>query len=62
MKFFAERIDKDVRRRAWRAFVKSSFERMTYTEAIAVLEKSGKTLRVPGQLGRWTCSPSTSAT
>ncbi len=39
MKFFAERIDKDCIARLER-FVSASFERMTYTEAIAHLEKA----------------------
>src|SRR3954468_11114354 len=39
--FFAERIDKDCVARLER-FVNAAFERMTYTEAIAALEKSGK--------------------
>ncbi len=37
--FFAERIDKDCVARLER-FVRSSFERMTYTEAVAALEKA----------------------
>ena len=41
MKFFADRIDKTCVARV-EAFVKSSFQRMTYTEAIAALERSGK--------------------
>jgi asparaginyl-tRNA synthetase len=40
LKFFAERIDKTCVVRLEK-FVGSSFERMTYTEAIAALEKSG---------------------
>jgi len=39
MKFFAERIDKDCIARLER-FISSSFERMTYTDAIAALEKA----------------------
>ncbi|MEX2213486.1 MAG: asparagine--tRNA ligase, partial [Phycisphaeraceae bacterium] len=39
MKFFAERIDKDCITRVEK-FVASSFERMTYTDAIAALEKA----------------------
>jgi asparaginyl-tRNA synthetase len=39
LKFFAERIDKGCVARL-EAFVRSSFERMTYTDAIAVLEKA----------------------
>ncbi len=50
MKFFAERIDKTCITRL-EAFVESSFERMTYTEAIAALEKSGKTFEFPVKWG-----------
>jgi asparaginyl-tRNA synthetase len=39
MKFFAERIDKEAITRLEK-FVDSSFERMTYTDAIAALEKA----------------------
>jgi len=46
LKFFAERIDKDCIRRL-EAFVASSFERLSYTEAIAALEKSGKRFEFP---------------
>ena len=41
MKFFAERIDKECIGRLEK-FVASSFERMDYTEAIGLLEKSGQ--------------------
>src|SRR5947208_10429094 len=41
MKFFADRIDKGCIERVEK-FVDSSFERMTYTDAIGILEKSGK--------------------
>jgi asparaginyl-tRNA synthetase len=50
MKFFAERIDKTCVTRV-EAFVKSTFERMTYTDAIAALEKSGKTFEFPVRWG-----------
>jgi asparaginyl-tRNA synthetase len=50
MKFFAERIDKDCIARVER-FVTASFERMTYTDAIAALEKSGKTFEFPVKWG-----------
>jgi asparaginyl-tRNA synthetase len=50
MKFFADRIDKGCIARLER-FVASSFERMTYTEAIAALEKSGKTFEFPVRWG-----------
>src|SRR4030095_16777426 len=46
LKFFADRIDKDCITRLER-FVSSSFERMTYTDAIAALEKSGKRFEFP---------------
>ena len=50
LKFFADRIDKDCIARLER-FVNSSFERMTYTEAIAALEKSGKKFEFPVHWG-----------
>jgi asparaginyl-tRNA synthetase len=50
MKFFAERIDKDCIARVER-FVGSSFERMSYTEAVAALEKSGKSFEFPVRWG-----------
>jgi asparaginyl-tRNA synthetase len=50
MAFFAERIDKTCIARV-EAFVRSSFERMTYTEAIAALERSGKKFEFPVQWG-----------
>jgi asparaginyl-tRNA synthetase len=50
MKFFAERIDKDCITRLER-FVSSSFERMTYTDAIRALEGSGKTFEFPVRWG-----------
>ena len=50
MKFFAERIDKTCLSRV-EAFVRSSFERMTYTDAIAALERSGKTFEFPVRWG-----------
>jgi asparaginyl-tRNA synthetase len=50
MKFFADRIDKDCVRRV-EAFVTSPFERVTYTEAIAALEKSGKAFEFPVSWG-----------
>jgi len=48
--FFAERVDKTCISRV-EAFVKSPFERMTYTDAIAALEKSGKTFEFPVSWG-----------
>ena len=50
MAFFAERVDKTCVARL-ESFVKSSFERMTYTEAIAALEKSGKKFEFPVRWG-----------
>jgi len=50
LKFFADRIDKTCIARLER-FVASSFERMTYTDAIAALEKSGKTFEFPVRWG-----------
>jgi len=48
--FFAERVDKACISRV-EAFVKSPFERMTYTDAIAALEKSGKKFEFPVHWG-----------
>jgi asparaginyl-tRNA synthetase len=51
--FFADRVDKGCVARL-EAFVGSSFERMTYTEAVAALEKvakSGKTFEFPVRWG-----------
>ncbi len=50
LKFFAERIDKDCINRV-ESFVKSPFERMTYTDAIAALEKSGRKFEFPVRWG-----------
>jgi asparaginyl-tRNA synthetase len=50
LKFFAERIDKGCIARL-ETFVRSSFERMTYTDAIAALEKSGKAFEFPVRWG-----------
>ncbi|HTM02428.1 MAG TPA: asparagine--tRNA ligase [Vicinamibacterales bacterium] len=50
LKFFAERVDKTCIDRV-ESFVRSPFERMTYTDAIAALEKSGKTFEFPVQWG-----------
>ena len=50
MKFFADRIDKDCLRRV-EAFVTSPFERMTYTDAIAALERSGRPFEFPVRWG-----------
>ena len=50
LKFFAERVDKGCVARV-EAFVKSPFERMSYTDAIAALEKSGKTFEFPVRWG-----------
>jgi asparaginyl-tRNA synthetase len=50
LKFFAERIDKDSVARLER-FVAAPFERMSYTDAIAALEKSGKKFEFPVDWG-----------
>jgi asparaginyl-tRNA synthetase len=50
MAFFAQRVQKDCIERLER-FVNASFERMTYTEAIGHLEKSGKTFEYPTAWG-----------
>ncbi|HEY3380438.1 MAG TPA: asparagine--tRNA ligase [Vicinamibacterales bacterium] len=50
MAFFAERVDKTCITRL-ETFVKSSFERMTYTDAIAALEKSGRPFEYPVRWG-----------
>jgi asparaginyl-tRNA synthetase len=50
MKFFADRIDKSCIARV-EAFVASPFQRMTYTEAVAALEKSGKAFEFPVHWG-----------
>jgi asparaginyl-tRNA synthetase len=50
MAFFADRVDKTCVSRL-EAFLESSFERMTYTEAIAALEKSGRTFEYPVRWG-----------
>ena len=50
LKFFADRIDKTAVARI-EAFVNSAFERMTYTDAIAALEKSGRTFEFPVSWG-----------
>jgi asparaginyl-tRNA synthetase len=50
MKFFAERIDKECITRA-ESVLKASFLRVTYTEAIDILLKSGKTFEYPVKWG-----------
>jgi len=50
MAFMAERVDKTAISRL-EAFLKASFERMTYTEAIVALEKSGKAFEFPVRWG-----------
>ena len=50
MKFFAERIDKECVSRLEK-FIDSSFERMTYTDAIAALDKSGRKFEFPVKWG-----------
>jgi asparaginyl-tRNA synthetase len=46
MKFFDERIEKGIIARL-EAIAGSKFERLSYTDAVAVLEKSGKTFEFP---------------
>ncbi len=48
--FFADRIDKQAIARL-EAFVASTFERMSYTDAIAALEKSGRKFEFPVRWG-----------
>jgi asparaginyl-tRNA synthetase len=50
LKFFADRIDKTCIARVER-FVSSAFERLSYTEAIAALERSGRTFEFPVHWG-----------
>jgi asparaginyl-tRNA synthetase len=50
LKFFAERIDKECIGRLEK-FVESSFERITYTDAIGILEKSGRKFEFPVKWG-----------
>jgi asparaginyl-tRNA synthetase len=50
MKFFVDRIDKQAIDRVEK-FVAASFERITYTDAIAALQKSGKKFEFPVQWG-----------
>jgi len=50
MKFFADRIDKGCIARLER-FVAASFERMTYTDAVAALERSGQRFEFPVRWG-----------
>ena len=50
MAFFAERIDKEAVSRL-EAFVESDFERMTYTEAVAQLEKADRDWEFPVSWG-----------
>jgi asparaginyl-tRNA synthetase len=50
LKFFADRVDKGCLARV-EAFVKAPFQRMTYTDAIAALERSAKTFEFPVHWG-----------
>jgi asparaginyl-tRNA synthetase len=50
MKFFVERIDKECITRLER-FIESSFERMSYTEAVRILENCGKQFEFPVKWG-----------
>ncbi len=50
MAFFADRVDKQCVQRL-EEFVQASFERMTYTQAVAALEKSGLKFEYPVKWG-----------
>jgi asparaginyl-tRNA synthetase len=50
MKFFADRIDKECIARLEK-FVESSFDRITYTQAVKLLEQSGKSFEFPVKWG-----------
>jgi asparaginyl-tRNA synthetase len=50
LKFFVERVDKECIQRV-ENFVNSKFERIDYTEAISILEKSGKKFEFPVKWG-----------
>lgn len=50
MAFFADRVDKEVIQRLEQV-ANSSFERMEYTDAIRILEQSGKSFQYPVQWG-----------
>ena len=50
MRFFADRIDKGCIARV-EAFLAAPFERLSYTEAVAALEKSGKCFEFPVRWG-----------
>lgn len=50
LKFFEERIDKEVMTRL-QFVLNNSFQRVPYTEAVAILEKSGKTWEYPVKWG-----------
>jgi asparaginyl-tRNA synthetase len=46
LEFFAERVNRDAIKRLT-SFIDQSFERLTYTEAVAALEKSGEKFEYP---------------
>src|SRR5207244_615283 len=50
MDFFNQWIDKDVRS-TLESVIGAKFERLSYTEAIAILEKSGETFQYPVSWG-----------
>jgi asparaginyl-tRNA synthetase len=50
MRFFTERVEKTAISRL-EAFVSAPFERLSYTEAVSILEKSGKKFEYPVQWG-----------
>ena len=61
MAFFDQRIDRPVLE-TLEHIIESPFERITYTEAVEILERSGRDVRVPRRRGAPTCRASTSAT
>jgi asparaginyl-tRNA synthetase len=50
MKFFVDRVDKEVVRTA-ETIIQNEFERVTYTEAIELLQKSGQAFEYPVEWG-----------
>ena len=62
MQFFNERDRQDDDRHAAKRSSTATSVRLPYTEAVEILEKSRRDVRVPGRRGASTCNPSTSAT
>ncbi len=60
MELFNEHIDKTVID-TLESIVASDFVRLSYTEAVEILEKLGHDVRVSRSPGATTCRPSTSA-